>query len=276
MSVPMLNTSTEKLIHSMSTDLHQSLLLSGDAGLGLLDVATYMCTMGKTKSSVVQPEKDEKVDIDKGTITIDAIRKLQSSAQIKTNTKNAIIINKADTMTIQAQNAFLKLLEEPSKNIHFILVSHATSKLLPTIISRVKPIRIKRITKSQSENLLDSLKITDGTKRQQILFMAEGLPNEIVRLCEDQQYFDKKAETIRDAREILRGGAYQKLVIAHKYKDDRPSALMLLQDVSKILEHSLNTSYSPDTFVVINKVLNIQQQVVANGNIRLCLAQFIT
>ncbi len=56
------------------------------------------------------------------------------------------ILNNFDEATIQAQNKILKTLEEPPKNVVFILTCISSSAVLATIASRVKTI---------SENLLD-------------------------------------------------------------------------------------------------------------------------
>ena len=51
------------------------------------------------------------------------------------------IINKADSMTQEAQNCFLKFLEEPSDKSFLILITAYPNMLLPTILSRVQKIR---------------------------------------------------------------------------------------------------------------------------------------
>ena len=51
-------------------------------------------------------------------------------------TKHLIII--ATTYRIEAQNALLKLLEEPPRNITFILIAKSKTALLPTIRSRMQ------------------------------------------------------------------------------------------------------------------------------------------
>jgi DNA polymerase-3 subunit delta' len=178
-------------------------------------------------------------------------------------------------MTHQAQNAFLKLLEEPNDNVHFILVSSSTSKLLPTILSRVKKIDIKPISKKQSEDLITQLGIGDKTKQAQLLFMASGLPAEITRLIKDEKYFEESSNIIRDARDALQSRLYNKLLIAQKYKDNRPLALKLILYMTKILKHSIDTNPQIETIKRIDLILKTYERVEANGNIRLCLARMM-
>lgn len=72
-------------------------------------------------------------------VNVDEIRKICSDAYIKPNEANTkvYIIPNADKMQQQAQNAFLKVLEEPPQNILFILCCTSAQQLLGTIRSRV-------------------------------------------------------------------------------------------------------------------------------------------
>ena len=52
------------------------------------------------------------------------------------------ILENAEKMTQEAQNSFLKLLEEPPKDVVFIIITKNPESLLPTIRSRCQLIRI--------------------------------------------------------------------------------------------------------------------------------------
>lgn len=72
----------------------------------------------------------------KTTITIDQVREILAGFTTKITTPVFILINPADKLTEEAENAILKSLEEPKDNLHFVLVTEKPSKLLPTILSR--------------------------------------------------------------------------------------------------------------------------------------------
>ena len=69
---------------------------------------------------------------------IDKIRQLRQDAFIIANESNykIYILDYADNMTVAAQNALLKILEEPPKDVVFILICKSSFKLLQTIRSR--------------------------------------------------------------------------------------------------------------------------------------------
>jgi len=272
---PIINSSSEKLLIAISNRLPQSLLITGQSGVGLTTISLYIAELLKVNPIIILPEKDEKIDIDKGVISVDIMRRLYNETRTKTAGKRIIIIDYSERTTHQAQNAFLKLLEEPGKDVHFILVSNSTSKLLPTIISRTENLNIRPISTEQSDKFIDQLGVSDVTKKSQLLFMADGLPAELTRLIADDNYFNKRSSTVRDARELLRGTVYQKLLIANNYKDDRISALNMLLDAAKILNKSITANPQTDTINKIDGILNAYQQIEANGNIRLCLARLV-
>ena len=270
-----INKITEQIIAKTAANLPQSILLTGPVGIGLTEIAKHIANLKSIKPIIILPEKDEKVDLEKGIISVEIMRRLYDEVRTKTDANRMIIIDYTETMTTQAQNAFLKLLEEPMAGVYFILLSHTTTKLLPTILSRVEKINIRPVSIQQSNDILDELQITDATKRAQIMFIAPGLPAEIIRLCMDNEYFASRSSVIRDARELLRGTTYQKLLIAQRYKDNRANTLILLNDAAKMLQTSVSANPQIDSIKFIDRILNAYQQIEANGNIRLCLARIV-
>lgn len=67
---------------------------------------------------------------------IEDIRNLNSFVSLSLKEKTAIVLKNIENSTNEALNAFLKNLEEPQKNLFFLLTSSSIHKVLPTIISR--------------------------------------------------------------------------------------------------------------------------------------------
>lgn len=78
--------------------------------------------------------KDEKSNM----IKVEPIRELKKAAGVLPNDgeKSVFIIDSAELMNTQAQNALLKIFEEPARHLLFILCCGTKSSLLDTIISR--------------------------------------------------------------------------------------------------------------------------------------------
>ena len=84
----------------------------------------------------------------KDMITISLIRELAGALSSRPNEAKyrMVLISKADAMNVQAQNALLKMLEEPPDHTFFILMAVKIDFLLPTIISRCRKIRFKPLS----------------------------------------------------------------------------------------------------------------------------------
>lgn len=80
-----------------------------------------------------------------------------------------IVITGIDTMKKESANAFLKLLEEPSDKIVFILTATKSDQLLPTITSRCQQIRLQTLS---HEEISDGLMKYDQYDEETANFLA--------------------------------------------------------------------------------------------------------
>ena len=267
-------------VHSLSrTQLDSALsneqaavLVSGPEGIGLSAVVNDFFATTPALVETVLPEKDDRVDLEKGRITVDSIRRLYEQTKTVSHAQRVIIIDYAERMATPAQNAFLKLLEEPPKNTRFILLSHAPETLLPTIHSRTQHVVLQLISKEQTLALLDELKVTDATKRAQLIFIAEGLPALITRLSQDEKLFTARASIVKDARTFISGAPYDRLLIAKQYKDSRENALQLITDALKQVKASFYAQPEPRTLAFLDRLEKSHKTLTEQGNVRLQLS----
>jgi DNA polymerase-3 subunit delta' len=86
---------------------------------------------------------DDKKKALKTVITVDEARKLREFFGLSApgGGHRVVIVDSADEMNTHTANALLKLLEEPPVRCTLLLVSHAPSRLLPTIRSRCRTLR---------------------------------------------------------------------------------------------------------------------------------------
>lgn len=87
-----------------------------------------------------------------------------------------VIIDGAEHMTNSAQNALLKILEEPPKKTTLMLIAETPSRLLPTIRSRCRKMAFDRLPNTVIEKLIDySGCLTDTSlDKDQALAFANG------------------------------------------------------------------------------------------------------
>jgi DNA polymerase III delta prime subunit len=268
------NQATQARLDILTANLPQAVLLSGVRGVGLYTIARSIAA--KQLFAEVRPQNvKEQIDSEHGTISVKMIRELYNQTGTKQSSRQVVIIDDADTMSRGAQAAFLKLLEEPNSHIHFILTTHTPQNLLPTIRSRLQETVVAPTTVEQSMTLLSELGVTEAAKTAQMRYIAMGLPAELTRLAQDSDYFATRAGVMADARTLLQGSPYQKLLIAHKYHNQREQALQLIDSALLMARRSLSDKPQHGLVVQLEKLLTTRATIARSGNIRLQLALFV-
>jgi DNA polymerase-3 subunit delta' len=94
-------------------------------------------------------------------------------------------VDGVETMNLQAQNAILKVLEEPPARAILLLVSSAPARLLPTIRSRCRRLDLFPLAEAEMQALLTRL-LPDApaADRAKLAEMAEGSPGRAMQLAE--------------------------------------------------------------------------------------------
>ncbi len=81
-------------------------------------------------------------------LRVDEVRRMRAffSLSVVDGGRRVVIVDSADEMNTEAANALLKSLEEPPAGTLFLLISHTPSRLLPTIRSRCRELRVSPLT----------------------------------------------------------------------------------------------------------------------------------
>lgn len=265
----LINPATQKLLDAYLRAPAHAICITGETGSGTGSVATWLAEQLADNLQLVTYIVPEK-----GLIPIDRIRQLYEQTRSIQQTKRCIVIDDADAMSHDAQNALLKLLEEPVENVHFILTTHQETQLLPTIKSRTQIIQLLPITVAQSQALLAKFSL-DETVTRQALFLASGHPAELTRLAEKSDYFASRSVIVTDARNLLQSDDYGRLVIIKKYTD-RTNALEFLGMTARLLSFSLLKQRNYGAADVMTVLDSVMQRIEANGHVRTHLMYLVT
>ncbi len=272
MSTLLFESATKQRLDALAVDLPQSTLLTGADGAGLLTAAKYVASANI--AAIIQPTDKDGTVAPAGLIKLDAIHQLRQQARGRAAVRTIFIIDDADRMNHRAQNAFLKLLEEPTPHIHFILTSHKPHLLLATILSRVERFSIRPISLRQTRQLLKQLGVDDLRIEQQLLFLASGKPAAITRLAREPVNLEKIGNIVRDAQQFIRGSNCQRAVIAMRYTD-RQAAQQLLSYCLAIITYTLRRNPSHSLIYKSEHIVDAYERIAANGNVRLQLVALV-
>ncbi|WP_371223219.1 DNA polymerase III subunit delta' [Roseovarius sp. 2305UL8-3] len=96
--------------------------------------------------------------------------------------RRVVIIDAADEMNVQAANALLKMLEEPPARTTLLLISHQPARLLPTIRSRCRELRLASLSPDDMAAALAQAGIDPGPNPEALAELSAGSVGEAVRL----------------------------------------------------------------------------------------------
>ena len=122
-------------------------------------------------------------------ISIESIRNLKKFFELSSHTINGnkvILINNSESLTLNAANALLKILEEPPANSFLILTIENISRLLPTIISRCVIFKTPTPSIEEAESFL---KMEGFEKLCSQLPFFSNLPLEVIAHKSDYEQF---------------------------------------------------------------------------------------
>ena len=159
----------------MKTGAHlpHALLLHGPAGCGKKLIAKWFSMLvlcenmadapcGKCKNCRLIAE-DAHPDVlyaehsgKRGGFSVETVRRIRSEAAILPNNGDMriFLFTDADEMTVQAQNALLKSVEEPPAHACFVFTAETVGALLPTLLSRMTADAVSPVTSADCEEAL--------------------------------------------------------------------------------------------------------------------------
>lgn len=126
---------------------------------------------------VIEREFDAKSGKFKKEITIDNVRKINEFMHKTSSNGNyrVVIVDGADTMNRNSQNAILKVLEEPPAKTIIILTANNIGAFLPTIKSRCRSLKLNSLSKEKIYELLSKFcPKTSDEEHKKIALLSEG------------------------------------------------------------------------------------------------------
>ncbi len=145
---------------------------------------------------------------ERATIGVEIIRDLRLDVLRAPNDLDikVYIIEDADKMTLQAQNAFLLTLEEPPSYVLFLLLCESTKELLPTVKSRAPMMRTEPVSADDIEEFLvrdeamERLRRTSPEEFYDIIMASFGSIGKALTLCDPE----KRAEVLTERDHVKR------------------------------------------------------------------------
>ena len=216
-----------------------AILIDGETGTGRHTLARYLA-MAAVCSAAHRPcgecrachlaKADTHPDIritapedGKKNISVAQIRAMRSEAFVKPHSAahRVFVIDQADTMNEQAQNALLKVLEEPPGTVIFLLIAASRSALLDTVLSRCTVFSLSPPDQAAAFSYLQSVcKDSEETIRS-ALTASGGNIGEALRILSGADTAAAKDAADAFVRFLLKGDAFEMMKVTAPFEKSR-------------------------------------------------------
>lgn len=276
----LLNQATKIQFDTLIQSIPHALLISGARGTGKKYLADkYSAVMLGLQNTDDYPYLLKLKPV-KNSIGIDDVRDLRKFLERKTTgthgIRRIVIIEDADSMTAEAQNALLKSLEEPPADTVIILTSSDINILLNTIHSRVQHLRVEPIGKSLVLNIFGHKYTQDALNGA--FHMSGGRASLLLALLE-QKADHSLVKAINEAKNILTMTAYERLTRVDQLSKDKERLMLLMDGLQRVVISALQQSAAMNKKTQLVKFHSISKQVQlatealsANANAKLVIS----
>ena len=244
-------------------------LIVGPDGLGKSIIARYI------SNNIIEPRDNaESVDIvryypSSSSFGVDDVRNIVNEISKKPyeGDKKVLILYRCDKMTIQAQNALLKTIEEPPKGVYLILLSDSLETILDTIQSRCQ---VYKLTPLSKEDILEYIDINypdiSSSDKQAALAFSTGIPGKVDKFIGDEKLKNLRnicVELFKDLLKREHGVVLKYQDLLKDYKDEKYDLLdmliLFIRDIMIFKE--LNNKELIVNFDKIDKIIDISRGI---------------
>ena len=214
-----------------SNMISHAYMFEGPSGVGKNTMARELAaTLLEMENLFNSPDYIE-ITPDGNSIKIAQIRKLQSDILVKPYKSYKIyVIDEAQKMTVEAQNALLKTLEEPPKYAIIILITNNKESLLDTIKSRCEIIKFTPIPLLEVADYLTQTGV-DKNRASLLANFSRGSMQKAIELSESEDFHIMRDEVQKYVETFLTGSMLDIMDIQssiEKYKDNITNVLDLI------------------------------------------------
>jgi len=187
----------------------------------------------------------------KNSIGIEKAKNLIDFLNLTSTQKKFGIIDEAELLTFEAQNALLKILEEPPKNSHLILITSFPGKLLETVLSRLVKISFFPLSSAEIETFLkENFKNLEEEEIKKIAAVSLGSPKKALEILENKEkYFSFKEKVFC----VLNSSLKERLEFLEELKEEEMP--LFFEELFLFLEKELLEKKDKKSLELLKKLL---------------------
>lgn len=198
---------------------HATLIL-GEDGIGKTYVAHEVALniLKKEEYKDYVDIEDYRIHKNKKSISVDDVRGMieEINKRPYEGDNKVIIVHDSDKMTIQAQNAFLKTIEEPPKGVYIILLCENGKNVLDTIKSRCQTYKLTRLNDLELNQFVKNRYPSESEENLKVAEdFSDGVPGRVIDFMENSIYREIRDNII----EMILESQSTDLTALAKYED---------------------------------------------------------
>ncbi len=242
-----------------------AIILEGEQGIGKKTLARLIaaalvcrgedkpcmhCTQCRKASENIHPDIFEYVA--SGAVHsfhVNTVRQIINDAYIRPNEADykVYILGNADCMNESAQNAILKILEEPPAYAVFILTVQSKSVLLNTVLSRAVVLSLNPVEITQGANyIVDNMQGIDFDSAQNALKISNGNIGKAVESLQSSRSSDLAEVCVKICDALTDSDEFFLMSLCSSFQKDRQSVVFATEFLKNIFRDALVLPQSQD------------------------------
>ena len=224
----------------LTGNISHAYILSGEAGMGKKSLANafalaLLCVKGQADPCrqchackqvmsgnhpdliYVTHEKPASIGVD------DVRRQINDTIQVKpySSAHKIYIVDEAEKMTVQAQNALLKTIEEPPAYAVILLLTTNAEAFLPTILSRCVQLKLKPLKDGEVKDYLVSRMGVELSQAEIYTAFARGNLGKAIHLADSEDFRHLYGELLDLLKNLKKSDISELLERIRKMKEDK-------------------------------------------------------
>lgn len=224
----------------LTGNISHAYILSGEAGMGKKSLANafalaLLCEKGQADPCrqchackqvmsgnhpdliYVTHEKPASIGVD------DVRRQINDTIQVKpySSAHKIYIVDEAEKMTVQAQNALLKTIEEPPAYAVILLLTTNAEAFLPTILSRCVQLKLKPLKDGEVKDYLVSRMGVEMSQAEIYTAFARGNLGKAIHLADSEDFRHLYGELLDLLKNLKKSDISELLERIRKMKEDK-------------------------------------------------------
>lgn len=231
-------------VHSGSC--HQAYIFEGPDGLNVMESAKLFaasltcqnptsapcgdCPVCKLTYSENNPDIVYITTEDKKSIGVDKVREMSKDVYIKpfSAERKVYIIEDGMALTDEAQNAMLKILEEPPEYAVFIIIISSSARLLPTVLSRCTKVRFTPLSVARMESYIEENYKDLSLDRDFLVRFSQGIPKKADEIINNPDFEPLRQESFKMLIPLLSKHKISSYQVSDFLENNKDSAEMIL------------------------------------------------